>query len=121
MKSHEEVKELLPWFVNGSLNEDEQSIVNEHLESCDECQRDIEQLLMISKEFNATVDIDDDWDDYIEVSSRNFMGKLDESPRKQDLPVQSRSRQPWLWISSAVDCSFIVDDLYLLTVGDAYR
>ena len=35
--SHDETEKLLPWFVNGTLNEEQQRAVREHLQSCPEC------------------------------------------------------------------------------------
>lgn len=42
--SHREVAELLPWYVNATLAEDERRAVDEHLPSCAECARELEQL-----------------------------------------------------------------------------
>lgn len=53
MNSHEEVSEFLPWFVNGTLNEREQSMVNDHLPGCSECKQEVKMLLETSKLFNA--------------------------------------------------------------------
>jgi hypothetical protein len=53
MNKHLEVTELLPWFVNGTLNEHEHSLVNEHLQECEKCNRDVIQLMETSKLFHA--------------------------------------------------------------------
>lgn len=53
MNSHVEVLKLLPWFVNGTLNEREQSMVNDHLLECSECNREVKALLISSKLFHA--------------------------------------------------------------------
>jgi hypothetical protein len=39
---HEAVQMLLPWFVNGSLPEQETARVEEHLSECDECRAELE-------------------------------------------------------------------------------
>ena len=54
MTTHQEVQELLPWFVNGTLNERDQSMVNEHLQGCNECSRDVGVLIETSKVFQTT-------------------------------------------------------------------
>ena len=33
---------LLPWYVNGTLSEDQAALVREHIETCDDCQADVE-------------------------------------------------------------------------------
>lgn len=55
---HEEMKELLPWFVNGTLNESEQSLVHRHLDDCEECREDVQQLIELSGAFSAPDPLD---------------------------------------------------------------
>jgi len=43
--------ELLPWYVNGTLNKEEQCSVDEHIQECALCRADSELLI----ELNATV------------------------------------------------------------------
>ena len=53
MIDHVEIQSLLPWFVNGSLNEAEQSTVDQHVVECEECQSAVTQLVALSARFNA--------------------------------------------------------------------
>jgi hypothetical protein len=39
--AHQETQELLPWFVLGTLNEEETALVQEHLGNCPHCQADL--------------------------------------------------------------------------------
>ncbi|MDB6162972.1 MAG: zf-HC2 protein [Xanthomonadaceae bacterium] len=41
---HGQVQRLLPWLVNGRLDEDERGWVEEHLGACAECKRELETL-----------------------------------------------------------------------------
>ncbi len=41
---HDQARELLPWFANGTLDEDEQRGVAEHLRACGACRSEIESL-----------------------------------------------------------------------------
>jgi len=55
---HEEILELLPWFVNGSLSEQERERVTGHLEVCAICVAEKDQLqrlqdLVTSEEFKS--------------------------------------------------------------------
>jgi len=40
--AHQNVQELLPWFVMGTLDEDDRLTVDQHLESCVACRREVE-------------------------------------------------------------------------------
>ena len=39
---HQEAQELLPWFVLGTLNTQEEALVEEHLRTCSQCQADLD-------------------------------------------------------------------------------
>lgn len=55
---HDEIRELLPWFVNGTLNEDQQSAVSEHLEECRTCRDDVDELVRIAARFTVPAQTD---------------------------------------------------------------
>ena len=40
--AHQDAQELLPWFVLGTLNDEETAMVEEHLRTCSQCQSDLE-------------------------------------------------------------------------------
>lgn len=37
MATHDDVEQLIPWYVNGTLNEVEMDLVNRHIGSCQRC------------------------------------------------------------------------------------
>lgn len=39
--SHDRVQRLIPWFVNGSLDQSDEALVRTHCEECGECRADI--------------------------------------------------------------------------------
>ncbi len=41
---HDQARELLPWFSNGTLDEDERKRVAEHLRTCGACRSEVESL-----------------------------------------------------------------------------
>jgi hypothetical protein len=43
MNSHDPVWKLLPWYVNGTLNEGEMAAVSRHLSSCASCQAEVDE------------------------------------------------------------------------------
>ena len=38
----DDVREMIPWYVNGTLTEEEVALVREHIEICDNCRTDVE-------------------------------------------------------------------------------
>jgi anti-sigma factor RsiW len=50
---HAEVQRLLPWYVNGSLEEPEQAQVEAHLADCAECREDLETEQVLARQIRA--------------------------------------------------------------------
>lgn len=46
--THDTVIELLPWYANATLNADEQSLVQQHLPICTECQQQLSAYQQLS-------------------------------------------------------------------------
>ena len=42
--THKVVDVLLPWFVNGTLDDEERALVEQHLGQCERCRREVEWL-----------------------------------------------------------------------------
>ncbi|RUL69419.1 zf-HC2 domain-containing protein [Dyella choica] len=56
---HAEADRLLPWYVNGTLQADEQLHVERHLAECAGCQHEVAWLREVQKEFAAQAEQDD--------------------------------------------------------------
>ena len=41
LRDHDEIRQLLPWYLNGSLAEREVAIVQRHVDACPECNADL--------------------------------------------------------------------------------
>jgi hypothetical protein len=52
--AHQAVESLLPWFVNGTLDDRERRRVEEHLQECPRCQRDVEWLRAFGSAYAAS-------------------------------------------------------------------
>lgn len=39
---HDDVREMIPWYVNGTLSDAEAALVREHIAGCDDCRADVE-------------------------------------------------------------------------------
>lgn len=56
---HAQADRLLPWYVNGTLAEDERLHVEQHLLDCAQCQREVTWLRGVQEEFAAQAEKDD--------------------------------------------------------------
>lgn len=48
-RDHDSIIELLPWYVNGTLDEREQSIVRRHIDECPGCREDVDALSRVQQ------------------------------------------------------------------------
>lgn len=62
--THDEVQQLLPWFVNRTLGDSERHLVEAHLAQCTECSAELaaEQRLAAAMGSSAAVDTPPAWD-----------------------------------------------------------
>ena len=51
--NHQQVVELLPWYVNATLEPDERGQVEAHLKACQECARELEHALELQQAVTA--------------------------------------------------------------------
>lgn len=50
-------EELLPWYVNDTLTDEERSGLEEHLKGCERCRREVEYLKVLRSQVKATSDV----------------------------------------------------------------
>jgi len=50
------IRELLPWFVNGTLSEEERVLVERHLRRCRRCRTEVEELQEMKLKLGETLD-----------------------------------------------------------------
>jgi hypothetical protein len=61
-KPHDEAEELLPWYVNGKLNEADRAKVDAHLSSCAYCRQQLALERRLIDEFQAmTLEVESGW------------------------------------------------------------
>jgi len=59
---HEQAQQLLPWYVNGTLEADEAAMVEAHLAECAECRADLAAEQALSREVAALpLDVEHAW------------------------------------------------------------
>lgn len=90
---HEAVQELLPWFVNGTLDEEELAEVEAHLAECAECSAELaaERRLAAAAVESAPVDSDTAW-----LQMKERLDAAD-APQLRPAPPLWRKRVPIGW------------------------
>lgn len=53
MTDHDDIEVLIPWYVNGTLNEAEMDLVNRHLRNCRACTASVEREVGFSRDIRA--------------------------------------------------------------------
>jgi len=51
-----QVRELIPWYVNGTLTRDEAAAVADHIASCPSCREELAQTLQLSLQVRAVIE-----------------------------------------------------------------
>lgn len=85
---HDEVQELLPWFVNGTLDTDEAERVEAHLASCAECRGELAAERQLAEGIaNLPVDVESSWEGLQERLDAQAVGRLQPPPPVWRRPV----------------------------------
>jgi anti-sigma factor RsiW len=89
---HDEVQELLPWFVNGTLAPDEFERVEAHVLECPECRAELDEERRLAEQIaSLPLDTDSGW----EAMERRMVA---ETPvRVRAAPSIWRKRVPLTW------------------------
>jgi hypothetical protein len=93
---HDEVQELLPWFVNGTLEADEAERVEAHLAGCAECRGELAAERQLAEGIaNLPVDVESSWE--------GLQQRLDAEAvvRVQAAPPVWRKPVPLVWALAA--------------------
>ena len=74
---HDEIMSLLPWYVNQTLGEDQRGAVSNHIENCDECQREIQLLTSLNEAVQS--DAQNDYSVHADVDKNlaSVMSRID--------------------------------------------
>ena len=88
---HDEVSELLPWMINGSLSVKEQDKVKLHVKRCSECQKQLESLQAMQQ---SIAQDKQSW----QATPAHFASILAEVDRMEmaDKPIEAKNTESFL-------------------------
>jgi nucleotide-binding universal stress UspA family protein len=115
---HRAAQELMPWFVNGTLDPGEASAVARHIAECARCQKDAaeqEGLRSIAVPGAGGGDVDRDW-----AVLRSRIGALPRSAKPAPEFAKPRWWKQWLPIAVVVQAAVMLS-LLLVLVGAPLR
>jgi anti-sigma factor RsiW len=104
--AHRRVDELLPWFVNGTLDGDDSAAVEQHVRECARCRREVDLL----KQLQAVCAIDEPSPDAT-PSYRRLQQRIDGRRGLSSLAIRLRGLvRPWqrapTWTRWAIAAEF---------------
>ncbi len=74
---HDEIIELLPWFVNQTLDEKQMSVVSDHLTDCEFCQSEVEFLGAMNQTMQADAQTSYREQASVDKSLNDVMARID--------------------------------------------
>ena len=108
-KEHQNIIELLPWYVNRTLSTDEHNLVEKHISLCPSCQQEVEFIqttLEAANDFDASVITPSD--DKFNAIMQRIEAHDDEQPESNE--PQPQSTAPLRWFQKpqiAIAASFL--------------
>jgi anti-sigma-K factor RskA len=86
--AHQQVQALLPWYVNGTLDEGEMAAVEAHLATCAECREDLAMDRAIGRQDTAALPLD------VERGWAALRSRIDRTPAPEAMRVPEAMPAP---------------------------
>ena len=103
MNEHDRVTELIPWYVNGSLDEHEMSLVARHVDRCRTCAGDVLTGIAQSREIQGKAESDPKLAALLAAESDAYEGLLGKLPQ-QRRPIFTTHRLSAVVAAVALAC-----------------
>lgn len=108
--AHQVAFELLPWFVNGTLDQAERAAVEQHLHECAACRRELDWLRQLSSAYVQSEPVVDSGRAFARIAPR--LQPRDAGGKASSLSRRLRSmlsgNAPWLRFAVAMQLGVIV-------------
>ena len=108
---HQNVQELLPWFVNGTLHGEEVVTVEEHLRACPGCRAELECLRVMQAEYLESEMAPEAQAALAKLGPRlNQALPAKRSPRRSTAPAATLTAPfpVWLKLAMAAQCALVL-------------
>lgn len=117
--AHTEAQRLLPWFVNGTLKDEELARIELHLRECADCRREADGLRQLQAAFSDTAPSVDATQSFLRLRRRIEASRVRRPlPRLESIRRTWASTSPWMRWAVAAQFTAIVVLGGLLFVDD---
>jgi anti-sigma factor RsiW len=126
-RRHAEARRLLPWLVNGRLDDDARTWVEQHVAGCSDCRREVEELRLLRSSYlrGDDVAVDDANMADADAGWRRLCPRLNPTGAGRERPWRGRWPDPhWLAALAAQSAAIVVLGILLWrqpTPQAAYR
>jgi anti-sigma factor RsiW len=123
---HRLVFDLLPWFVNGTLDEPERALVEQHVQECAACKRELEWLQQLTNAYVQSELAVDSVGGFARLAAQlpaQERGDSNNTPPRGWLSGLLTANAPWLKLAVAMQFGIIVALGWALAVHEpsSYR
>jgi anti-sigma-K factor RskA len=106
--AHTEAQRLLPWFVNGTLKDEELALIERHLGECADCRREADGLRQLQAAFTDTAPSADATQSFLRLRRRIETSRVQPLPRLTSIRRTWSSTSPWMRWAVAVQFAAIL-------------
>jgi anti-sigma-K factor RskA len=107
--AHTEAQRLLPWFVNGTLKDEELARTERHLGECADCRREADGLRQLQAAFTDTAPSADATQSFLRLRRRIEASAARPLPRLNSMRRTWGSASPWMrWAIAAQFAAIMV-------------
>jgi hypothetical protein len=91
---HQEIIELLPWYVNATLNQAERKLVEAHLDGCTECANEVRSLTAMRK---AIVAVGDEAPEPSQFLLNRALAQIEDYERAREQAESTQAEKSGKW------------------------
>lgn len=113
---HQFYIDRLSAYFDNELKNEEYVIIHEHVQSCDECQKRLQELEKLENLISAKTELSDN--DYWEQSAQKIEAALDTAPKTEIVKIDKSSSSSLWWKLTGVAASLVLVALFAFEQKD---
>lgn len=119
---HWQYQELIPWYVNGTLDESEMDHFSQHLKGCEDCRQEVESELAFARRYSGKAFPGFGDSHRIDTGLSRLLERLETAGEAPPEAGPARSRLPLvLGLAATVVVFCLISVLWVVPGGQIYR